>query len=174
MAFQQTTNKEFGQSGSTGGLPKSSVGKGDPRFHALLKEIGALHDLKQCDYGTDADPFANVRAAEDFGIPGWLGAIIRANDKMKRLKTYAKTQVLRNEGVRDAFMDMAVYSLIALILFDEKRPKVEVKQGPYCDCGELPEFRLDENNCDVRYYCSWCAEKEPTSKVAMMTSMDKL
>lgn len=94
---------------------------GDPRFHALLKKIGDLHDMKQCDYGAKGDPFANVRASEAFGVPGWVGCVIRANDKMKRLQTFAKSKTLKNESVEDSLMDLAVYALIALILFEEEK-----------------------------------------------------
>lgn len=93
---------------------------GDPRFHALLKEIGAVHDQKQADYGTAADPFANVRGSRDWGIEPWIGAMVRANDKVKRLQKYAREGNLANESARDSFMDLAVYSLIALVLHDEK------------------------------------------------------
>lgn len=94
---------------------------GDPRFHALLKEIGALHDKKQEDYGTDEDPFANVRASSEWGIKPWVGAMNRAGDKVKRLKKYAKDGRLANESARDSFLDNAVYTLIALILHDEEK-----------------------------------------------------
>lgn len=93
--------------------------KGDPRFHALLKQIGDLHDKKQADYGRTNDPFANVRASEDFGVAPWVGAMIRANDKMRRLQTAARGSTLANEGVEDSLMDLAVYALIALVLFRE-------------------------------------------------------
>lgn len=89
------------------------------KFHDLLDELKQLHDKKQADYGTDDDPFANVRASEAFGIDAWLGCMIRANDKMKRLQTYALKGELSNEAVEDSFMDLAVYSVIALILFSE-------------------------------------------------------
>jgi hypothetical protein len=46
--------------------------------------------------------------------------MIRANDKIRRLQTYAKTGLLANEGVRDSFLDLAVYSLIGLVLFEEE------------------------------------------------------
>ena len=94
--------------------------KGDPRFHALLKEIGDLHDLKQADYGRSADPFANVRASADFGIAPWKGCMIRANDKMKRIQKFAQTETLKNESVEDSLKDLAVYALIALVLFREE------------------------------------------------------
>ena len=92
---------------------------GDPRFHALIDTIRDLHDAKQEDYGTDGDAFANVRASEDWGVDPWVGAMIRATDKVKRLQTYARTGRLRNEGVRDSFLDLAVYAIIGHVLFDE-------------------------------------------------------
>lgn len=95
--------------------------QGDPRFHALLKQIGELHDQKQSDYGRDQDPFANVRASEEWGVTPWVGALIRATDKIRRLQTYANKGSLVNEGVEDSLMDLAVYALISLILFRETR-----------------------------------------------------
>ena len=90
-------------------------------FYVSLMEIGELHARKQKDYGVEGDPFANVRASEDFGIPAWMGAMIRGNDKVSRIKTYAKKKELANEGVEDSFQDLATYSLIALVLFREEQ-----------------------------------------------------
>jgi hypothetical protein len=93
---------------------------GSKKFYNLLIEAGLLHSQKQKDYGRPEDPFANVRASEDFGVPGWVGCMIRANDKIRRLQTYAKTGQLANEGVKDSFIDLAVYSLIGAVLFEEE------------------------------------------------------
>ena len=93
---------------------------GDPRFHRILRELGELHDKKQADYGADDDPFANVRASEEWGLPAWVGAMVRANDKVRRLQTYAKKGTLANEGVKDSFLDLAVYAIIGYILFEEQ------------------------------------------------------
>ena len=93
--------------------------KGSAKFHALLKEIGDLHDKKQKDYGRDDDPFANVRASGEWGLPAWVGAMVRATDKVRRLQSYATSGELSNEGARDSFMDLSVYALIALILWEE-------------------------------------------------------
>lgn len=102
------------------GIPTHIIsGRGDPRFHGLLQQIGELHDRKQADYGLDHDPFANVRGSQEWGVEPWLGAMIRANDKVRRLQTYARKGSLSNEGVEDSLMDLAVYALIALILFRE-------------------------------------------------------
>ena len=94
---------------------------GDPRFHALLEEIGALHDKKQADYGREEDPFANVRASVDWGVPAWVGALIRGTDKVKRLQKAARSGTLANESVEDSMMDLMVYAGIALILYREEQ-----------------------------------------------------
>jgi hypothetical protein len=53
--------------------------------------------------------------------------MVRANDKVKRLQKFAREGNLKNESARDSFMDLAVYSLIALVLFEEE----EVKDIPF-------------------------------------------
>ena len=45
--------------------------------------------------------------------------MLRGNDKVSRIKTYVRKGTLANEGVEDAFQDLATYSLIALVLFRE-------------------------------------------------------
>lgn len=89
------------------------------RFHAILHELGALHDRKQADYGRGNDPFANVRGSSAWGIPEWVGAMIRAADKVRRLETFARRGSLANESAVDSFADLAVYAVIALVLYEE-------------------------------------------------------
>lgn len=96
---------------------------GDPRFHAVLKEMASLHDERQQGYGTSSDPFANIRASEAWGIPAWQGAMMRGCDKIKRLQTYAETGILSGERVEDAFLDLANYAVIALVLWREQQEK---------------------------------------------------
>lgn len=96
---------------------------GSARFHELLKEMGELHDKKQRDYGTDLDPFANVRASEEFGVASWVGALVRLNDKIVRLKQFARRGDLANESAEDSMRDIAVYALIALCLYEEENLK---------------------------------------------------
>jgi len=90
------------------------------RFHDILDELALLHDRKQADYGRDDDPFANVRASSDWGTSGWVGAMIRATDKLRRLQAYVRNGRLENEGVEDSLRDLAVYSVIALVLFEQE------------------------------------------------------
>ena len=89
----------------------------DDEFEGILLEMSSLHKKKNQDYGSDEDPFANVRASQEFGIPAWLGSIIRANDKMTRLKTFAQKRTLANETVEDSLLDLANYAVIALVLY---------------------------------------------------------
>ena len=90
------------------------------RFHKLLVEIGDLHDKKQKDYGTPQDPFANVRGATEFGLPASMGAFIAMNDIMSRIKSFCANGRLENEPLDNSLRDMAVYSLIALVLWEEE------------------------------------------------------
>jgi hypothetical protein len=91
------------------------------RFHTILEGLGELHDEKQKGYGTSTDPFANVRGSERWGVAPWLGAMIRANDKIVRLQSYAQKGSLPFESVEDAFRDLAVYAIIGLCLFEEEQ-----------------------------------------------------
>ena len=88
-------------------------------FLKVIEQIVEMHNKKQSDYGRTGDPFSNVRASEDFGISGWVGCMVRANDKMRRIQKAAEGGVLVNEGVEDSLIDLAVYSIIGLVLFRE-------------------------------------------------------
>lgn len=90
------------------------------RFHELLKELADLHDRKQADYGRGDDPFANVRASEEWGVTPWVGAMIRLNDKVRRLQSLIQNGQLKNETADDSFRDIAVYAIIALVLFEQE------------------------------------------------------
>ena len=92
---------------------------GDPRFLKVLDEVRAVHERKAADYGSDQDPYANIRASAEFGIEPWVGAIVRSNDKTHRIKQFVKKGRLENESVRDSISDNIVYYIIALILYDE-------------------------------------------------------
>lgn len=93
----------------------------DQRFLVLLDEIAHLYARKQADYGRTTDPFANVRASENFGVPAWQGCMIRANDKMHRIQSFCLHGDLFNESVEDSLIDLAVYTIMALILYRERK-----------------------------------------------------
>lgn len=94
-------------------------GMEDRWFH-IWREIGALYNRKQQDYGRKADPYANVRGSAEWGVRPWVGAMIRATDKVKRLQKAATDGNLANESAADSFKDLAVYALIALVLHEQE------------------------------------------------------
>lgn len=106
-------------------------------FTDILAEVQAMHDKKSKDYGRAVDPYANVRASDAFGIPGWVGALIRQNDKMRRLQKFAQDGYLANESVEDSLLDNIVYGIIALALYREERDATEK--------GQVPESSLREH-----------------------------
>lgn len=93
------------------------------RFYQLLGELAAVHAAKQLDYGRQSDPFANVRGSEEWGVRPWIGALLRGNDKVKRLQKFATAGELANESVIDSFKDLAVYAIIGLVLYEEETLK---------------------------------------------------
>ncbi len=117
--------------GATVGITEDCVtlylDKGDERFARLLMDMWEMHCRKGNDYGrkdvhndgSGEDFLANLRASEDYGIPAWIGALVRANDKMIRLENAAKGVTLANESVEDSLMDLACYALLSLILHKE-------------------------------------------------------
>lgn len=102
---------------------------GHPEFLKLLDEMRELHCRKAADYGRGADPFANVRASAEFGIPAWVGVMIRAGDKLHRIKSFVANGSLKNESVEDSLKDLAAYSLIALVLLREEQAKAVGADG---------------------------------------------
>lgn len=110
----------------TGGEPLGTINEGhrrnpkSERFHQILQELGELHDRKQRDYGRATDPFANIRASEDWGIKPHVGALLRMNDKVRRLQSWIINGNLANEGAEDSMRDIAVYAIIALVLLEDE------------------------------------------------------
>jgi len=97
------------------------------RFIDILDELKELYFRKQSDYGKPEDLFSNLRGATDWGVPQWVGAMIRANDKIRRLQTYAIQGNLLNESVEDAFNDLAVYTIIARVLREQELEEIRQK-----------------------------------------------
>lgn len=95
--------------------------KGDPRFHQLLQEMAALHEKKAADYGDREEPLANIRSSTNLGIPPWKGVLLRMNDKMTRLNSFAKKGSLQNELMEDSLVDLAAYALLCLVVYREDR-----------------------------------------------------
>lgn len=94
------------------------------RFFDLCDALKEMHRRKSSDYGcpSGTDPLANIRNGARFvGIPSWKGAMVRLSDKVTRLATYNVTGQLENESLEDNLIDLASYSLLALLLHQEEQ-----------------------------------------------------
>jgi hypothetical protein len=109
------TTDVAGSVGKSDGLNRA----GSPRFLEILEEMKELHIRKSQDYGSDQDPLANVKSAVGWGVPNWVGVMIRLGDKVFRLQEFAKKGRLANEGALDSLRDTAAYAIIAQILYEE-------------------------------------------------------
>ena len=99
------------------------------RFYEILETIKTLHDAKKHDYG-NADIFANFRLSELAGIPAWQGSVVRMGDKYARISNFIKKGdfKFKEESIKDTLMDMAIYSLITIVLYEEEMFNAHVKQ----------------------------------------------
>ena len=101
---------------------------GHPGFYELIEDIKEIHSNKNKDYAGD-NPLSNFMMCERMGIPAWKGVLIRISDKFSRLCSFANTEEfkVKDESVEDTLKDLAVYSLICLILYREKLLSDKVK-----------------------------------------------
>lgn len=93
----------------------------DRIFNDLLDQMRFLHEAKSQDYG-NKDPYFNLRAGEQIGIPAWKSALLRLSDKFHRMLNFSKGQTMAvDEKIEDTLLDLANYALITLILYQESK-----------------------------------------------------
>lgn len=110
--------------------------RGHPRFYELIAQIQDLHDRKNANYSEDNNPLSNFEACENIGVPAPLGCLVRMGDKWSRIQELAKgKQDLVGESMKDTLMDMAVYSLICIILLEKEENKNERDTKPKSTTG---------------------------------------
>ena len=88
---------------------------------------------KSLDYsGGDADPYANFRIAEMFGLHPVTGILLRVTDKLQRIRAFIKNGVTAVEGetVDDACDDIVNYAILMKGLLREQREKDIKREGP--------------------------------------------
>jgi hypothetical protein len=124
---------------------------GNPEFERVIQEVLEMHRRKGADYGTDEDFFANVSASGNWGIAPWVGAMMRANDKVVRLQAAAKGSTLKNEGIEDSLIDIATYAIIAVCLF--RRQTASANR----DSADHLEQALITNSQKLKRYASEAA-----------------
>jgi len=91
-----------------------------PSFQEILDELNAMQERKGKDYGSGDDPLANLIGSKQWGIAPWINTMLRANDKMARIKSFIRRGKLEKEKVEDSLVDLAVYTIHALRLYREE------------------------------------------------------
>lgn len=105
-------------------LAEKTVHPVSQKYFDLLDTLRELHLSKSAGYGCPdgTDPLLNIRRGAEFvGIPAWQGAMVRLSDKVTRLSVFNRTGNLPHESVVDNLLDLASYSLLALLLYREER-----------------------------------------------------
>jgi|GEM_PF-2583505 len=83
----------------------------------FLNEIHELYKRKNADYGNSF--------SEQFNEYGLLSAVIRLDDKMRRLKQLMKHEAqVKDEGIEDTLIDLASYAIMALMEMNKKNGKL--------------------------------------------------
>lgn len=102
------------------GVMRDQLRPGSREFLDVLEEIRTLHLRKTKDYGADDDALANIRNSADvINVPAYAGCVLRMSDKMHRLRSFFRRGEVEFDGVEDTLLDLAAYSMIALVLYRE-------------------------------------------------------
>lgn len=83
--------------------------------------ISKNHDYR----GGGGDPYANFSGTSAFGVDPIVGILIRMQDKMMRIMTFAsKGELLvKGETIDDAIVDIVNYSVIIKGFIEDRRRK---------------------------------------------------
>lgn len=103
--------------------------KGHPKFHKILEELRELHNNKNYDYAGNKHPLGN------FYRCGKITKELFKGENLEELKIalcymskqfdavidmIGNNRIGKAESIKDKFRDLAVYSIICMILLEEK------------------------------------------------------
>lgn len=84
----------------------------------ILNEIHDTYKRKNADYGNSF--------GEQFIEYGLLSAVIRLDDKMRRLKQLLKNEAqVKDESIRDTLLDLANYAIMTIMELDKKNEQLQ-------------------------------------------------
>lgn len=88
-------------------------------FRAIVGEMINLYDHKNSDYGNSFS-----ETIQEFGF---IPAVARINDKVKRMKNIVKGKEMniKDESFRDALIDTANYCVLTLVELDNQHIESE-------------------------------------------------
>lgn len=89
-------------------------------FKSIVDEMYDIYIAKNSDYGSSVSD-----TYRDFGLVSFL---VRMQDKMNRLKTLNnKESLVKDEKIEDTLLDLANYSILALIELRLDNRKEEIQ-----------------------------------------------
>jgi glutaredoxin 2 len=89
---------------------------GKERHNKVINEIHDTYIRKNEDYGNSFE--------EQFNEYGLLSALIRLDDKMRRLKQLSKQEAkVKDESTRDTVLDLANYAIMTVMELDKNKTK---------------------------------------------------
>jgi hypothetical protein len=110
-------------------MNKIKKGCGHPKFYSILNEMAKLHDAKNSDYATKEDPLGNFKRVGELAkkyklvTEGKESVKIAVIYMMKQLdaclKLLGNNQEGKVEGFNTRMMDISVYSILTIILYEE-------------------------------------------------------
>lgn len=107
---------------------------GHIRFYEILEELANLHNLKNQDYADNENPLQNFQRTAEL----CKGFITRRNQPLKMALSFMAKQIDavyklvgqgqtgKAESISDRLRDIAIYSILSMILLEEKFEKKSV------------------------------------------------
>jgi hypothetical protein len=93
------------------------------RFQALLREAEQL----QAPTDSTADPLEDFRRAEEYGVPSWIPCMLQVETCLAQLRTLSVDKNAVLTPARTLFLEVAVGSLNALILYEQGQKGLDPK-----------------------------------------------
>ncbi len=78
----------------------------------VCAELNRIYKAKNSDYGNSFG-----ESVKEWGL---IAAVIRMDDKMRRLKTLITSERQVDETIRDTLLDLANYSIMAVMEIDNE------------------------------------------------------
>jgi hypothetical protein len=106
-----------------------SLLNGHPKFYDILDDLAGLHDKKNFDYASGGNPLGNFYRVSNFfsmypGLKLSDPVVISAVYAMKQLDAAlwlkSNGHAAKIEGVIERLKDVAVYSILEMIMEEEK------------------------------------------------------
>jgi len=101
----------------------------NPEFDNLLKRMGKIFDAKNKDY-SNGNLYKNFFESERIKISPSKGVILRMLDKVSRICNLINKErfEVKDESIEDTLLDLANYSLIAILVLRKERESINNKR----------------------------------------------